>query len=563
MTSISNAPLNYVTGFNSRFTTLKRAGNSEILINCNGLRDFLPRAIDFLRSLNNTDEHEHERVSEKVAHYLMGKETHPPVGLTPPLFGIATNVKTVLYDLLRTHRYGIFGETESFDKTFAKLEALNKHLMNENIEVNAQPTNSNDAVEPLVFGAGMVRQYDNGKPIIRHWNDSNVNFNGRICDDDENPDAPFFMCRHGCAAFALAATSPKGMEEFLQMNSTLEGAKRLYQGGYGKLEQINLARKEECKRFFSSENFGVLIKHLSEEMRPGEVRNAKINLTSLNKGEEGHAVSLYLERFVEKNKEMLRIGIYDFNNSANLTYTETEFKDPNILLCEITDFVGSEIVKDKCLSIISERPFTVPADEFVNKKPSMMHGIGEAVLYNDVQYLEACCSYLDECLSKNSLENNKETIVNAILKGMNGARERDTLLITALSVGHYKTVSALCKLLMQIPNSDKVKLLSGKDARGNNVLYYLYIAENENENNRQTHPVTQLKDLIESLSIIDNSSLELMRNSKGETAYIAYKRYLWDKTELAYMQCKLDVAKLLLKIQMRGDAVYLDRNLVK
>lgn len=88
---------------------------------CKGLQEFLPRAVDFLR---------HEFTGHNaslIASYLMGGNTLPE-GLDEPATPIDGSVRNNLHDLLRTQRFGCFGVQEPAQKTFEKLEMLDKHL---------------------------------------------------------------------------------------------------------------------------------------------------------------------------------------------------------------------------------------------------------------------------------------------------------------------------------------------------------------------------------------------------------------------------------------------------
>ncbi len=102
--------------FEQRYSGLNQ-DTSEV-VSCMELKNFLSDAIAFL---NHTDTPGHY---EMVAHYLMGMEDHLPPGLTKPEPDIPQNVKNELYNLLRTHRYGLFGKAETNEKTLAKLNAL-------------------------------------------------------------------------------------------------------------------------------------------------------------------------------------------------------------------------------------------------------------------------------------------------------------------------------------------------------------------------------------------------------------------------------------------------------
>lgn len=90
--------------------------------NCAELREFLPRAINFLQ-----EPHGHI-YSQEVAHYLMGKIDHLPEGLEPPCREMPRPIKTLLHDLLRVHRHQWLGKSEAWEKTINKLQFLNNQL---------------------------------------------------------------------------------------------------------------------------------------------------------------------------------------------------------------------------------------------------------------------------------------------------------------------------------------------------------------------------------------------------------------------------------------------------
>ncbi len=87
------------------------------------LKKFLPKAIEFLKA--QTD----GKISENVAHYLMGKITELPAQLSEQKLSVPDEIRKELFDVLRTHRNGMFGIEESSDKTIAKLEKLNECIV--------------------------------------------------------------------------------------------------------------------------------------------------------------------------------------------------------------------------------------------------------------------------------------------------------------------------------------------------------------------------------------------------------------------------------------------------
>lgn len=94
---------------------------SALLRECAGLRDFLPRAVRFLKKDNL-------RLSVQVVHYLMGKGDVLPEALAKHGPAIPAQVKTQLNVLLRPSQTSFFGGPDTPEKTIKKLEALTSHL---------------------------------------------------------------------------------------------------------------------------------------------------------------------------------------------------------------------------------------------------------------------------------------------------------------------------------------------------------------------------------------------------------------------------------------------------
>ena len=88
-----------------------------------GLKEFLVQAIEFLEKPENTNK------AEAVAHFLMGIEHDPPDGLSNDGLALSSKQKSVLRDLLRTHRYSFFGTEEDSSKTISKLDVLKKNII--------------------------------------------------------------------------------------------------------------------------------------------------------------------------------------------------------------------------------------------------------------------------------------------------------------------------------------------------------------------------------------------------------------------------------------------------
>jgi hypothetical protein len=86
------------------------------------LSSFLTHAIAHL-ALHPTD-------SEDIAHFLMGKTNYLPARISPQFKfdaktrPVSNNIRKMLYNLLRVHRYRLFGKREAPEKTIAKLQAL-------------------------------------------------------------------------------------------------------------------------------------------------------------------------------------------------------------------------------------------------------------------------------------------------------------------------------------------------------------------------------------------------------------------------------------------------------
>ena len=116
---------NNIRGITSRYARLEINKNNSklaILKNENGLRVFLKNAIYHL------DEYPED--AEHIANYLMGKRKILPNAFSHNINNtdISKNCKNVLYDLIRTNRYGFFGITEAHNKTKDKLNELYRKL---------------------------------------------------------------------------------------------------------------------------------------------------------------------------------------------------------------------------------------------------------------------------------------------------------------------------------------------------------------------------------------------------------------------------------------------------
>lgn len=117
--------------FHQRFQALEADGP---LHSCRGLRTFLPRAMVFLA--------ERPECARLVAHFLMGKADYLPRELSAPRPAMHDDVKLVLHDLLRTHRYGCFCKEEPQEKTLEKLRMLNDSFGEKVLRLNDRKVES-------------------------------------------------------------------------------------------------------------------------------------------------------------------------------------------------------------------------------------------------------------------------------------------------------------------------------------------------------------------------------------------------------------------------------------
>lgn len=148
MTKISSISTDNATSANFTIPLRQRLENlkdpaSQDLRRCDALKEFLPEAINFLKKDGN---HIH---SECIAHFLMGKVDYLPPGLNLRRSEIPNEIKSVLFNLIRTHRYGVFGKIENSLKTIDKLSELNRYLHNAAAAsmIEFAPENSNHHLE--------------------------------------------------------------------------------------------------------------------------------------------------------------------------------------------------------------------------------------------------------------------------------------------------------------------------------------------------------------------------------------------------------------------------------
>ncbi|AKK24952.1 hypothetical protein [Pandoraea oxalativorans] len=126
----------HTAGLKKRYDALGDKARHS-LASCTSLREFLKDAKEFLSGDN-------ARFNERVAHYLMGELSVLPKGLAKPEPDIPVEVKNELKKLLRTHRYGIFGITETPEKTIAKLYALDLKLLDDRIDLEYKHLSAKD-----------------------------------------------------------------------------------------------------------------------------------------------------------------------------------------------------------------------------------------------------------------------------------------------------------------------------------------------------------------------------------------------------------------------------------
>lgn len=127
----------FTKGLDDRYVKLSERDRDTLKSDRN-LNEFLGKAIQILKN----DKNQGLSLNEDLAHYLMGRRDYLPrqFGEEHQSASIAPETKAILDDLLRTHRYGIFGISETLPKTTAKLEALLKYISPENTN-NTNNTN--------------------------------------------------------------------------------------------------------------------------------------------------------------------------------------------------------------------------------------------------------------------------------------------------------------------------------------------------------------------------------------------------------------------------------------
>jgi hypothetical protein len=86
-----------------------------------------PDLVDFLQTVTEYLAN-HSTEAMPVAHFLMGKTDHLPAGLNLPKNTLTPRQKEILYDVLRTNRYGSWGIREADQKTIDKLTRLHELL---------------------------------------------------------------------------------------------------------------------------------------------------------------------------------------------------------------------------------------------------------------------------------------------------------------------------------------------------------------------------------------------------------------------------------------------------
>jgi hypothetical protein len=122
--------------YGSVFTnsTLERLKENSTLVS------FLSHSLEYLKKYPND--------AEQIAHFLMGKVDNLPARWNSVFvfdiinFSIPKDIKNILYNILRVHRYTCFGKREAPEKTIAKLQALENKILSKN--------NSNDSIYELI-----------------------------------------------------------------------------------------------------------------------------------------------------------------------------------------------------------------------------------------------------------------------------------------------------------------------------------------------------------------------------------------------------------------------------
>jgi len=140
MNPISASPSVSITSFKDRLWDVLNLRDplnerkKSVLSVCEELRSFLEIALKKMKEQGSP----HEDFGEQIAHFLMGKRDYLPVGLAeiyPPekLAQLKTElteeVKDIVYDVLRTHRYGCFGKKEASEKSIKKIEHFYDELV--------------------------------------------------------------------------------------------------------------------------------------------------------------------------------------------------------------------------------------------------------------------------------------------------------------------------------------------------------------------------------------------------------------------------------------------------
>lgn len=151
--SISSHISPSTTGLESRYHALT-PDRVRLLGSCKGLQDFLPRAVDFLR-VELTG-----RNATLIAAYLMGGEALPE-GLDAPAVPIGDDLKEHLYELLGTPRFGLVSWRESAQKTFEKLDWLNRQVQELTRTVRQMPSHEScSALKFIQNGILLTRSLD-------------------------------------------------------------------------------------------------------------------------------------------------------------------------------------------------------------------------------------------------------------------------------------------------------------------------------------------------------------------------------------------------------------------
>ena len=86
----------------------------------NGAKDLIKNCVIFMRENGDS------KTSQEIVKFMMGKTKQMPAHFKAAYSAMPKETQSMLRDLLRTERFGF--KKESFEKTFAKFEALDNKL---------------------------------------------------------------------------------------------------------------------------------------------------------------------------------------------------------------------------------------------------------------------------------------------------------------------------------------------------------------------------------------------------------------------------------------------------